>query len=149
MLQCKLIALCALVFCSCASAVPVRIVSRCDLSAIPYDDKVHANDRGGEMLHVQAVKYLVRVPGSTPSASINNRSIELCLKGKFPEAEILLLQIPVSDSIYASVCNNLGVVYECSGDNVRARNFYIRASVLDPSCLLYLRNLRTVKENER
>ena len=145
----SLIALCALFFCSCAAAVPVKVVSRFDLSSIPSEELVRDKANEDSFLHVSSIKYLMSLPGSSPTAAINNRSVELCLKGKFPEAEILLLQISASDAGYPAVCNNLGVVYECSGDKKKAREFYLRSSILDPTCVVYRKNLRTADADEK
>ena len=144
----SLIALCALVLFSCATAVPVRVIDRYDLTALPHDAG-QVKDAGDRTIEFTRVKYLVRLSGSSPSAAINNRSVELCLKGKFTEAEILLLQIPAEDEHFAAVSNNLGVVYECSGDAKKARDYYLRAAVLDPGYSVYRSNIRTEGIYER
>jgi Flp pilus assembly protein TadD len=145
----SLIALGALFFVSCAAAVPVRIVNHYDLSSIPNNAAISDKDQGQKDLTAGKIKYLVRLPGAAPSAVINNRALELCLDGKLSEAQLLLLQIPENDSLYSAVCNNLGVVAECLGNSVNARNRYIQAAVMDPSCGVYLGNLRTVKTGEK
>lgn len=144
----SLIALIALVLFSCATAVPVRVINRYDLSALPHDAG-QVKDAGDKTIEFTRVKYLVRLSGSSPSAAINNRSVELCLKGKFSEAEILLLQIPADDGSSAAVSNNLGVMYECSGNLKKARDFYLKAAALDPEFPFYRANLRTTGSYER
>lgn len=144
----SIIALCALILFSCATAVPVRVINRYDLSALPHDAGP-ANTSADKDIEFTRVKYLVRLSGSAPSAAINNRSVELCLKGKFSEAEILLLQIPPDDGSSAAVSNNLGVIYECSGDVKKARDFYLKAAALDPAFSLYRDNVRTTGAYER
>ena len=144
----SLIALCALMLFSCATAVPVRVVTRYDLSVLPHDSG-QVKDAGDKELELPRVKYRVRLPGSSPSAASNNRSVELCLKGKFTEAEILLLQIPADEGSSAAVSNNLGVIYECSGDSKKACDFYLKAAALDPGFSFYRANLRTAGAYER
>lgn len=145
----SLIALCALIFSACAAAVPVRIVNRYDLAAIPHDTTHPEKDPGQKEFSAGKIKYLVRLSGTAPSAVINNKGVELCLGGKLSEAQLLLLQIPEQDSLYAAVCNNLGVIYECSGDSVKAGKQYLRAALMEPSCGIYRGNLRTVDAGEK
>jgi Flp pilus assembly protein TadD len=123
------------------------VICRYDLSAIPHDDMVHEKYPGQKELRTSTTVYLMRLPGSSPSVVINNKAVALCLEGKFPEAEVLLLQIPERDRVYAAVINNLGVVYECSGEFAKARDCFFRAGVLDPSRSIYLDNLRTADRN--
>ena len=139
----------AALLCSCYSWTKVRLVYRYDLSSIPHTSTDVMMTQNKNELRAEKIKYLAGSYGSTPSVVINNRAVHLCTEGKFPEAEILLLQIDASDALYAAARNNLGVVYESAGDMRRAAECYLDAVAREPDNEKYRFNYMTAAGNER
>ena len=139
----------ALFLLSCSQSVPVRVISHYDLSAVPCEDLVREKEKGERDLRTERVKYFIRINRSYPSAVINDQAVDLACRGKFPDAELLLLQIPSADRAYPCAVNNLGVIHECVGNRKKARDFYLEALAAQPSCEAFRHNLRTVDQKEK
>jgi len=87
-------------------------------------------------------RHFINLSENQPESEINNRAVSLALDGYCPEAEVLLLEIYKScdRKIKAAACNNLGIVYECSGNGVNAFDMYSTACMLAPKNMIFREN---------
>ncbi len=68
---------------------------------------------------------MLRAKGGSPDAVIINKAVDHAVNGNYGDARILLEQTRVQfDGIRD---NNLGVLYEITGDHSKALQFYLRA----------------------
>jgi tetratricopeptide (TPR) repeat protein len=77
-------------------------------------------------------KYLARVSSGGAAARINNRGVALAEKGQFKEAAILFEELLRENNNAVTALNNLGVLYEISGNREKAFALYSRACLMEP-----------------
>ena len=77
-------------------------------------------------------KYLARVSSGGTAERINNRGVALAEKGQFKEAAILFEEVLRENNNSVTALNNLGVLYEISGNREKAFALYSRACLIEP-----------------
>ena len=94
-------------------------------------------------------KYLINVLSYASDAKLNNEGVEMALKGKFSESEIIFKEVVnnrctegfqlCNDFIFAAACNNLAIVHEVFSNKKKAFSLYNAAYVVVPDNR-YIRN---------
>jgi tetratricopeptide (TPR) repeat protein len=130
MLACALIA-------SCSSFEKICFSERADMTKLSRSEQaVKVN------FDYKTPRYVAFIGRSSASSRINDHAARLILEGKFPQAEALLKNVLADDPKCPQACNNLGIVYESSGNYAKAFEFYSRAALIDPDEEYYQINIR-------
>ncbi len=94
-------------------------------------------------------KYFAGMRGGTFVSGINNNGVELALSGKFAEAEVLFMNVVAEKPDEPAGYNNLGIIYEISGNAVRAFEMYSSACMKDPDNRYMRHNFLTFMDSRR
>jgi tetratricopeptide (TPR) repeat protein len=101
-------------------------------SKIFVKDIVPSEKTGKKYFIKKNKKYFVFIRSSSAIARINNRGVDLALKGKFHDAEALFRESLREDSDQPAVYNNLGIIYEIFRLRKKAFDMYSRACIKEP-----------------
>ncbi len=116
-----------LILTGCYSYRPFIIKSR-----IYVKDVVPSQRMSGKSFIKKNRKYFAYIRSTSPLARINNRGVDLALKGKFLDAESLFRESIQEDGGQPAVFNNLGIIYEVFRLREKAFDMYTQACIKEP-----------------
>jgi tetratricopeptide (TPR) repeat protein len=119
----------------CYSYKPLVIKSR-----VSVKDFVPSEKNSRKFFIKKNKKYFAYIRSSSPIAKINNRGVELALKGKFLDAESLFKESIQEDGEQPAVYNNLGIIYEIFKLREKAFNMYSKACIKEPENVNFRNN---------
>jgi tetratricopeptide (TPR) repeat protein len=85
-------------------------------------------------------RYFTKPFSFSPLADINNKGVDLALKGRYAEAEILFSEALKENASFPEASNNLGITYELQNKNESAFTMYTKACMADPDNKFFIRN---------
>ena len=94
-------------------------------------------------------KYLIKIPSIYSSSIINNRGVDLSLKGKFQMAENLFKESIIEYPHDPAAYNNLGIIYELFKNRKEAFKMYSKACLIDPQNLYFRKNFLTFVDSTK
>jgi Tfp pilus assembly protein PilF len=95
-------------------------------------DIVPSEKSGAKYFIKKNKKYFAIIRSSSAIARINNRGVDLALKGNFHDAESLFRESLREDSDQPAVYNNLGIIYEIFRLRKKAFEMYSKACIKEP-----------------
>ncbi len=94
----------------------------------------------GRYIFKKSKRYFVMMMGGSYLSDINNRAVDLALKGRLKEAEVLFKEVLSENPNIDAVYNNLGIIYEISGCREKAFDMYSKACIKDSDNSYFKRN---------
>ncbi len=142
---CKILPLIALICVSCVTYRNVPVSERgfpveSDNNGVKYEHTGPCTR--ADRYRAIIIRHLAKINALTPASKINNRGVELALKGSYPEAEMLFRELARLDGADGAVYNNLGVVCELQGNRKKAVELYGKACVLEQGNRRFRSNFR-------
>ncbi|MBN1497098.1 MAG: tetratricopeptide repeat protein [Spirochaetes bacterium] len=123
-----------------AAAAAMVLVSCYSYQAVPVERAYSAGGRDPVVYRMPADRYVARILTHSPVSAINSRAIDLCLRGRFEEAEILFREVVAEAPAESAGYNNLGVACEINGRRDEAFARYATACRLLPGDIRFKKN---------
>lgn len=158
--SCSILVLASLcVWCSCYTyrtvrtwrqySVPAEYAEAADADPV-IAMRAGGGDSGKKLPRRAAItRYYALMPGISPLADVNNMAVRLALQGRWSEAEVLLLEVLRENALEAGAYNNLGVLYEKTGEFGKSLEMFRKACALAPGNRRFAKNFETRLEAPR